>query len=238
MCVGPGGFARVDGMDLFQDLFVAIVNTFEEMSLNLECSCNNDTSSKASSLLKLVTTFEFIVTLVISRSVLDRTLPVMKLSQSKDNDILDEIHLIESLKSLAAYMRREVDYFHDIWYTQALSLAKDVNVLEAKPRTCRRQINWSNLPADDVSEYYKRSITIPLIDHLNSELRDRFDTSTMVAYEGLCLIPSKLISLLDKHTKLNWKERFHCFANFYEDDLPNLLALDAELDLWEKYWVT
>ena len=111
-------------------------------------------------------------------------------------------------------------------------------MLEAKPRTCRQQINGSNLPADDVSEYYKRSITIPLIDHLNSELRDRFDTSTMVAYEGLCLIPSKLISLLNKHTKLNWKERFHCFANFYEGDLPNILALDAELDLWEKCWVT
>ena len=46
-------------------------------------------------------------------------------------------------------------------HTQALSLAgslaKDANVLEAKPRTCRRQINRSNLPADDVSEYYKRS---------------------------------------------------------------------------------
>jgi len=28
------------------------------------------------------------------------------------------------------------------------------------------------------------------------------------------------------------------FAKFYEDDFPTPKALDAELDLWEKYWVS
>ena len=42
---------------------------------------NNDTSTKASNSLKPTTSFDFIVSLVIARSVLDRTLPVTHLLQ-------------------------------------------------------------------------------------------------------------------------------------------------------------
>ena len=35
-----------------------------------------------------------------------------------------------------------------------------------------------------------------------------------------------------------WKEDFKRFVEFYLDDLPNPMALDAEIDLWEKYWET
>ena len=38
--------------------------------------------------------------------------------------------------------------------------------------------------------------------------------------------------------KLPWRQQIQTFARFYEDDLPNPLSLDAELDLWEKYWLT
>ena len=34
----------------------------------------------------------------------------------------------------------------------------------------------------------------------------------------------------------NWKEEFKSVASFYYDDLPNPLALDAELSLWHTYW--
>ena len=44
-------------------------------------------------------------------------------------------------------MRVNVDYFHDVWYEDALTLASSVNVVEAKPRTCRRQCNRPNQPA-------------------------------------------------------------------------------------------
>ena len=36
----------------------------------------------------------------------------------------------------------------------------------------------------------------------------------------------------------DWKEKFKLFINFYEDDLPNPLAVDGELDLWQSYWET
>ena len=86
------------GLDQFEKLFVSIANTLEDTSLNVNKECNMDTSIKASSFLKLVTTFEFIVSLVITRTVFDMTLEVTKMLQSRDTDILDAVHMIETIK--------------------------------------------------------------------------------------------------------------------------------------------
>ena len=63
--------------------------------------------------------------------------------------------------------------------------------------------NRPNQPADSVSEFS------------NNELQQRFDASNMMAYKGLAIVPSKLIGSLNKGSKLCWKEKFLCFANFY-----------------------
>ena len=207
------------------------------MSMNLEGKSNRDTSSKATSLLKLVTSFDFIVSLVITRCVFDLTLPVTQLLQSKTNDIADGLHLIESLKNLAI-SRNNIDTYHSKWYAKALRLAEDVNVDESKPRTCGRQINRSNVPAESVSDYFKKSSTIPLANHLHSELNNRFDPTSTNAYYGLYIIPTKMIWSLSQPGKVNWKEKFTLLSAFYLGDMTNPLALDGELELWQKYWET
>ena len=63
-------------MDIFQELFFLIFFTSSEMSLNVESQCNPATSSKATSFLALISSFQFIVALAISRNVIEITLPV------------------------------------------------------------------------------------------------------------------------------------------------------------------
>ena len=75
---------RVDGLDVFQELFVALVTIFKDMSLNHDHTCNNCTSIKASNFLELTTSFDTIVSLVIARSVLDQTLPVTQVTPIKN----------------------------------------------------------------------------------------------------------------------------------------------------------
>ena len=87
---------RVDCLDVFQELIVALVTIFEDTSLNHDLICNNDTSTKSSNFSKLTTSFDFIFSLVIARSVLHRTFPVTQLLQSKSVDVLDGLHLIKS----------------------------------------------------------------------------------------------------------------------------------------------
>ena len=47
-----------------------------------------------------------------------------------------------------------------------------------------------------------------------------------------------MVGMLSKNSPLYyWKENFKKFSKFYEDDLPNPLALEAEMQLWDKYWL-
>ena len=57
----------------------------------------------------------------------------------------------------------------------------------------------------------------------------------MTVYNSLCIVPAKMISMV--YGNLNWKKKFRSFVHFYESDLPNPLALDSELELWENYWI-
>ena len=100
-------------------------------------------------------------------------------------------------------------------------MASRADVSEEKPRTCGRQINRGNTPAETTSEYFKRTITIPMIDHLNLEINQRFDSSTITAYHGLSIIPSNVISSVYNINKTNWKSMFQYFATSYEDDFPS-----------------
>ena len=79
------------------------------MSLNVGRICNQDTSKEALSYYKMLTSFDFISGLVLTRHVLDLTLPVTELLQGPAIDVADSSHLIESLKSLIISKRRNVD---------------------------------------------------------------------------------------------------------------------------------
>lgn len=226
---------RITGLDDFEDLYVPIVLTLEKMSLNVDKKSNRDTSLKATSYLKLIASFDFIVALVITRSILDMTLPVTELLQAKAVDISDSVKLISALKRLISSKRSSVDEHHEKWYEKVLLLSEKVNVPEAKPRTAALQRNRSNVPFESVSDYFKKSITIPFLDHINTELNSRFDHKSVMTYNGLVIIPSKLVSLVDKQE--DWKTKFFKFAELFKDDLPCYTALDGELELWQKYWV-
>ena len=81
------------------------------------------------SLLTLITQFDFIVALVITRHILDATLPVTELLQGKSINVMDGFHLITT-------MRTNIDFYHNTWYDEALKLCKEVEIQEAKKKDC------------------------------------------------------------------------------------------------------
>ena len=62
--------------------------------------------------------------------------------------------------------------FHGRWYGEAEKLASSVNIEPGKPRTAQKQLNRANTPAESISEYYERVVTLPFIDHLTSEMQN------------------------------------------------------------------
>ena len=97
------------------------------------------------------------------------------------------------------------------------------------------QGNHNNIPSESVSDYFKKVVTIPLLDHLTVEIERRFDHGSISVYSGLVIIPSKMVSLVYKN--VNWREKFSLFADLFKDGFPCPKALEAELDLWETYWL-
>ena len=198
---------------------------------------NHTTSATASSLLKLITGFDFIVALCITRNVFDITLPITRLLQAKSNDIYNDLNLIQPLKDAVSSLRNIVDQHHQMCYEQALKFVQKVNITEEKPRTSFIVKNRVNTLSESTSHYFKLVITIPLLDHLSTELTTRFDDTTLKCYKALGLVPSKKISEIQCSCDTNWKNHVISFNDFYIIDLPNPLALLGELDLWEAYWL-
>ena len=207
-----------------------LYHTLEEMNENEGNKYVPALVTEAVSCLANVSNFDFLVTLIITRHILDSTLSVTQLMQGKSIDIMDGIHLITTLKNSAVKIGNSVDAAHDAWYDEALQLAKEVDI-ESKPRPTPR-----NKPSKTISDYYKIYVTIPLLDHLQSSLDRRFDLDSINVYKGLSIVLVKMLSLIEKG--IDWKEQFKTAANFYHDDLPNPLALDAELFQWQIYWET
>ena len=61
---------------------------------------------------------------------------------------------------------------HRKWYDEAIEKAQHIDVTPHVPRLTGRQIQ-RNVPTASADEYYRRSVTIPFIDHLLEELKSR-----------------------------------------------------------------
>ena len=72
---------RLDGFDIFVEYYAAIVTTLEEMKIKLVESFNDETVKQATQFYYLASSFEFIVVLVIVKSILGHTRPLTKILQ-------------------------------------------------------------------------------------------------------------------------------------------------------------
>ena len=100
------------------------------------------------------------------------------------------------------------------------------------PRTCARQRNRSNVPAQDACEYYRRDISVPLLDHLISELESRFSSHKQTALLGLYLLPTVLV----KKSVEEITPKVCELGEMYCDDLPSTNSLQSELHCWYLKW--
>ena len=107
--------------------------------------------------------------------------------------------------------------------------------MESAPRQASRQQHRQNIPSDNISDYYKRNFTIPILDHLISELSDRFNSgSSNNVVEFMRLLPSEIINT----TSQLRSQDFTNLLQLYGDDLPFVKSFDVELDLWQIKWTS
>ena len=96
------------------------------------------------------------------------------------------------------------------------------------PRRCGRQ----QCASDTQKEYYRRTISIPMVDHPFSELQSQFGDHQRTAMLGLSIVPSLFISLESTESISRVKE----LADLYESDLPSRKCFESELHCWHTKW--
>ncbi|XP_065651196.1 52 kDa repressor of the inhibitor of the protein kinase-like [Hydra vulgaris] len=194
---------KLKGLDVFFDNYISVFHSMKEMAYNE----------------------------VLTKQIMDYFYAITVVLQTKTFDISQQCNEINCLKTQILDLKKNIDVYHNKWYLIALDLAKTLDVSEVKPRFCGRQVYRDNYPFDTVSDYFKYSITSPLLDHLINELEDRFDEGEMIAciwYSCNCCKKNK--------EKCFWKSDFMEFLHFYISDMPHPTSIHAELDLWETFW--
>ena len=116
---------RIEGIDVFEESFVPVYYSLLVMKeINDTVHYNNDTSAKENSFFKLADDFKFIVTLVVTCSILDYLLPVTRKLQAKDLNVAQSMELIRNLKLTIANLRNSVENYRENWYNKKLAYLK------------------------------------------------------------------------------------------------------------------
>ncbi|CAG2227075.1 Cilia- and flagella-associated protein 206 [Mytilus edulis] len=139
-------------------------------------------------------------------------------------DVVSALESVSLVKEALQDVRDNIGEFHAKWYSEILKMADDLDVTPSKPRTCGRQTTRSNVPCESTEDYYKKTIAIPLLDHMLTEMNSRFGDLQIKASMGLQVIPAMI-----SQSSTNDFE-------YFVDDLPSPSTLEQEMHMWKLKW--
>jgi hypothetical protein len=154
--------------------------------------------------------------------------------QQEAKDIVQAVSEVEVLTSSLKKVRKNVDSHHSEWFKTVSDMCSGGGTTPSLPRICGRQRHRPNTPASTPSEYFRRTITVPMLDHLLAELDRWFSSHQITALQGLYLVPSVLVT---KDLPTVSKTIVEA-GEFYAVDLPNVSSLKSEVHNWYTKWKT
>ena len=222
--------ARIDGLDIFIELFEPIVASLADVKDNAQGHWNSDSCRDASGLFYGTVAFKFIVTLIVVYRCLAWTRPLTKQLQATDYDIVKCVEKVKFLLSKLSGLRSEISQSHNAWFEEATSMAQSVGTDPSMPRIVATQRNRANAPAQTPSQYYQRSLSIPFLDHLCSQISLRFSDLNLAVLSAFHALPARVVCQRD------WQEKFRDFLSHCGNDLPEARHLEMELEMWQETW--
>ena len=214
----------------FSNLYPAVLSCLDKIAGNEGSLWDGKSVTDASGLSHATTSDGFIAAFQTALYFSSYLKALTVLLQGSSLDVLvayDEVHLVR--KTLQDIRSEAVKEFEPV-YADMLKMATVAGRPELSvPRTCRRQTQRSNVPAETPKDYWRRSVFLPFLDHLLTELSSRFSAMTKAAVGGLRLLPEKAKTMDVERVRAD-------LLQAYEVDLPEAEHLDAELRVWKTKW--
>lgn len=223
---------RIDAIEVFKCLHQSIVTCMERIYNDGPRLWSTDSLTDARGLQLAITSTDFLCALVITNSCLMHLQALTSNLQAETRDIVSAVREIENVTATIQDVRDHIQMHHSKWFLTVEKMCSDVGIVPSLPRRCGRQMHRSNIPADSPSEYYCRTISIPLLDHLLSEMNSRFGKQQQTVLLGLSIVPSILVSLSPEDCSSKASQ----LVDLYQSDLPSPECTQSELHCWQLKW--
>ena len=135
---------------------------------------------------------------------------------------LDHINVVsDSLKDCMT----DNDCFHSQLHEKACNLAEQFDVKVKVPMISKRQTMRNNVPLADLNQYNRLAVTTKFLDHLLSEMTERFTDMNGKIVMAVKLIPG-MMKIVPSVSDFE----------FFEDDVESMDLLETELHQWFRKW--
>jgi hypothetical protein len=120
-------------------------------------------------------------------------------------------------------------------HAEIKKLSAKVSVELTVPRIVGRQTQRANTPSTDAEEYFRRTVMIPLLDHMTTELETRFGDNHRTVIQLLCLVPACIASS-EIGFRIAVPEKLLELVATYKCDLPAPDLFHVEYASWVRHW--
>ena len=167
---------RHEALENFSQFYEALVDLLQDIKSSQE-GWNRETGTDAAALLEAIIQFDFVMAFIVMWKGLTILKGLSVSFQSSSIDICKAYKGVSNTTASVQCVRDKVEDFHTQWFDLAKSMSEAVGAKGPEiPRRCGRQRHRDNVPAEEPKDYYKRSITIPFLDHLLTQLQERFSS--------------------------------------------------------------
>ena len=228
---------RHDAYNTFTELYTPLVNTLTYIAEH-SSEFISDIVKKDSSFLDGSTEVQFIATLIIAKHILSTTQILSKSLQYRNaQNIVRGWNHVKITHKRVKEIRQDVDKHHATWFSESTVMAEKVGEEPRIPGRCVRQIQRNNVPATTPSEYYKRAISIPMLDHLESEINARFTELQSTEAKGMSIVPATLcVTTTAASVKELDKNIDRLVINYMADLEDDRDLVEEEIHQWKIEW--
>ena len=151
---------------------------------------------------------ESIFSFVCAKEVLEPMRPLVTALQGRLVEVYFGFQKTEEISKCYTEIRNAIDAWFRRMYQKALSLSELVGWSEERPRVCSRKRNRESYPAESAAQYWKRTVAIPFLDVICSELKSRFSKEKRAHYE-LCALTPQVITSMSEETTVELVQVLH-----------------------------
>lgn len=224
---------RHDSILIFKSSLHFIIKALTAIS----CWKEQDSSSRAKTLLTAICSCEFILSLNSLSSLLSVTACVSKLLQTVNSDISIAADIISDVLSNLENKRNNSTEEFKLLFEESKIQMTELDIDLKKPRLTSKQTTRSNHSTTSIEKYYRVSIYIPLLDNIIIDLKTRFLNEKYQAVSSLTMLLPRVIvksDINDINKLLNVIKNNYTFEDSNEADQ---MELKTEIELWQIKWI-